>query len=113
MIVKSPDHQVILLDERALFRPDGIALRHALRPVQMIVESRLVGNDQVFMIRRRALQDIQRGHHRGRNPRHPSIWIAGLEGIDRVLHPRNVYMLLNLRDDFRRSWTLALRFTKR
>src|SRR5260370_1827538 len=69
VIVKSPNHQAIFLDERPLLLPDCVVLIHSFRSVQVIVKRRLVRDDQVLPFRRPPLQHVQRRHHRYRHTR--------------------------------------------
>src|SRR5258705_12275801 len=62
VIVKSPHHQPVFLDECAFRCPNRIVLPHSLGDFQMIVKSGLMRDDQVLSLFRGPLQHIQRGH---------------------------------------------------
>src|SRR2546428_814970 len=48
VVVESPNHHSVFLDEVPLLLPHRVVLIHSFRPVQMVVKRRLVGDDQVF-----------------------------------------------------------------
>src|SRR5436309_7967051 len=97
VVVESPDHHSVLLDKVPFLLPHRVVLLHSLRPVQVIVKRRLVRDDQVLPVCRRALQHVHRCHHRHGNPRHARVRIPGLERVYSFRVPRHANMLLNRR----------------
>ena len=63
MVVEAKDDHVVLFDKGAFFRPDGIALVHTFRLVQMVVKRGFVRNHQVESLICGVLQDVHRRHH--------------------------------------------------
>ncbi len=105
MIVKSPDHQAVLLNKRALCCQHGIVffLLEIVRLVEVLVEGRLVRDDQILSRRRGALEHIQRGHHSHRDAFDLRVRIARLERVHRLLLPGNSDMCLNARNHVARG----------
>jgi hypothetical protein len=100
VIVKSPDHHVVFFNEGTLLGPHGIAFVHALGLVEMMVEGRLVSDDEVLMVGGGALQDVERGHHGYGDSGYRFVGVAGFEGVDGFCHPRDADMILNGLYDF-------------
>src|SRR6266700_1584935 len=114
MIVKPPNDQPMLFDERALFLPHRVVLVHPFRlVVVMIEECRLMRDDQVLPVCRRPFQHVQRRHHRHRNSRNRRIRIPRFECIHGLAHPRDANVFLNRGHYLARCRPLLLRHCAR
>ena len=69
----------------------------------MVVERGLVRDDQVVAGLHRALEHVERCHHRDRDAGDPRVGVAGLEGIDGLSLPRHADVRLDALDDLRRG----------
>ena len=99
MVVKAPDHEMVLLDERLLGSKYGVVLPGEVGGlIEVTVESRFMRNDQVVSRGGRALEHVISGHHGGGDASDRCIGIAGLEGIDGLTAPGDSHVLLNALD---------------
>ncbi len=87
VVVKAPDHEVVLLDvgelsleHRVVAQPGGF--------VEVVIEGRLVGDDEVRLAGGRPLQHIHGRREGGGDPGDRGVGIARLERIDGGTSPR-------------------------
>ncbi len=86
VVVKAEHHDLMLLDEGHL-RFEHRVIGERVGRVLMVVERRLVRDDEVGSGRDGALNRVERRHERGRDARHRRVRISGLERVHRLGAP--------------------------
>ena len=102
MVVEPPDDEVLLANE-ALLGLVGRVLFEGRGLILVVVEGRLVGDDEVPAGLRGALQHAEGGHAGRGDARDRGLGIAGLERVHGFRSPGNALLgkpLTNARDDF-------------
>ena len=109
VIVKSPHHQIVLLDEALLLRPHRIVLfLESLRLVQVTIERGLVRDDEILARGGRANQHVISRHHRGCDARHARVRIARLESVHCLAMPGHADVRLDAFDHLAGCQSAAL-----
>ena len=110
VVVKPEDHQVVVLDEALLGLIDRVLLE-VCRLIHVVVERRLVCDDEVPAGRRGPAKDVERRHTGGGDRVDLRFRRAGLERIHGLRPPGDsefLQLLLNACDDLLGSHALTL-----
>ena len=93
VVVKAQDGHVVALQEGPLGGVDGVRGKRG-GGVLVIIEGRLVGDDEVTACLGGALQHVEGGHHGGGDALHGRIGGTGLEGVDGRCPPGHAEVFL-------------------
>ena len=104
VIVKAPNHHMMLTDESFFGGKHCIALLLKIRNAVLVAIKRgLMRDHEVLSCCCGALQNIECGHHRYRHTSYGSIWVACLKRVNGLSVPRYAHLFLNSINNLLRS----------